>query len=467
MNRRTFVGLTALSAAVMLTGCSPKPKVTEVYEAEAGTELPQDAAAYAELPEGIDAGEITLNLDSVDTGTVGSYEASLTYKEEDYAFTVHVSDTIPPEAELSQPYAVVQPGTYAAANYLGTVTDATGTEAGFLAFEKREDLRVMTNEEIRADCLDTVETAVFSEDTEWSETASAAEEGIYDAKIAVKDGGGNLCVLGFTFYVDGTPPVIEGLEDKELETDVFGRADYEPEGITVTDNFDGDLYGNEEQVREDVVLNEEEGADGSAYTHSLKCIDRAGNTAEGQAVIALLPPSEDAIQKAIDEISSIDVNAIAEEMGIQAPATSSSSASSDMGKDAQARAIAQSIADRCTAGSDLERIRQAAGIIYREYVVNGTYTSADPDYRTAYGVFCKGVYTCAGTARAMGMVLECMGYSWTHANPNQWTHQWAIVNMDGQVGWADAMGGLADYGEHPYVNGNSYITPDGYIASWG
>lgn len=139
---------------------------------------------------------------------------------------------------------------------------------------------------------------------------------------------------------------------------------------------------------------------------------------------------------------------------------------SESDKDAQARAVAQSIADSIPAGSGLERVR-AATVAVAGYCSRGTYTSEVSDYNTAYGVFCKGVNTCAGATRALGLVLECMGYSWTHKNPNQWTHQWCELTMDGQTGWADGMGGLADYGEYPFMDGGSYTTPDGttyYLA---
>ncbi len=129
-------------------------------------------------------------------------------------------------------------------------------------------------------------------------------------------------------------------------------------------------------------------------------------------------------------------------------------------KEAQARAVAQQIADSITGGSDLEKVRQAAQIV-SAYCANATYTSEDPDYRTAYGVFCKGVYTCAGSTRALGMVLECMGYSWEHVNANLYTHQWCKVTIDGQNGWADGMGGIADYGECPFASGGSYTDSNG------
>ena len=72
---------------------------------------------------------------------------------------------------------------------------------------------------------------------------------------------------------------------------------------------------------------------------------------------------------------------------------------------------------------------------------------ADKHYRSPYGVFVAGVYTCAGTTRALGRVLDYMGYSWQHVNENKWSHQWCIVTMDGQTGYADGMGGIAGYGE--------------------
>ena len=47
-----------------------------------------------------------------------------------------------------------------------------------------------------------------------------------------------------------------------------------------------------------------------------------------------------------------------------------------------------------------------------------------------------------------------MGYDWEHTNHNTWTHQWCIVNMDGQTGYADAMGYGCGFGTHPYISGD-------------
>lgn len=130
---------------------------------------------------------------------------------------------------------------------------------------------------------------------------------------------------------------------------------------------------------------------------------------------------------------------------------SSNTGLSSAQKQAQARAVAQQIAAGIGAqGTDLERVAKAAQAV-SAYCSKATYTTEGSDYSQAYGVFIKGEYSCAGATRALGMVLECMGYKWEHVNPNQWTHQWCKVTMDGQAGWADGQIGMAGYGEHPFV----------------
>lgn len=130
---------------------------------------------------------------------------------------------------------------------------------------------------------------------------------------------------------------------------------------------------------------------------------------------------------------------------------SSNTGLSSAQKQAQARAVAQQIAAGIgTQGTDLERVAKAAQAV-SAYCNKAPYTTEGSDYSQAYGVFIKGEYSCAGATRALGMVLECMGYKWEHVNPNQWTHQWCKVTMDGQAGWADGQIGMAGYGEHPFV----------------
>lgn len=134
----------------------------------------------------------------------------------------------------------------------------------------------------------------------------------------------------------------------------------------------------------------------------------------------------------------------------------------DSEKEAQAYKMAKFIADNVDGDTDLERIRNAAKIV-AYYSGNSYYTNDDPDYRSAYGVLCKGVYTCSGSTRALGLVLDCMGYKWEHVNPNAWTHQWCkVYDVDGKTAWADGMGGIADYGEEaPFASGGTYTDENG------
>lgn len=119
-------------------------------------------------------------------------------------------------------------------------------------------------------------------------------------------------------------------------------------------------------------------------------------------------------------------------------------------KEEQARAVAQELAQGITGSTDIEKV-QAAAMIVADYSSRATYTMEGDDYDTAYGVFIKGEYSCAGSTRALGMLLECMGYSWTHVNEHQYTHQWVELEMDGQKGWADGQIGFVGYGDYPFA----------------
>ena len=106
----------------------------------------------------------------------------------------------------------------------------------------------------------------------------------------------------------------------------------------------------------------------------------------------------------------------------------------------QADAIARAIAQEALANggdTDFDKIAYAVNLV-GSYMQNCTYgNDSDKYYRSPYGVFVAGVYTCAGATRAMGRVLEFMGYKWYHPGENQWDHQWVCVKVDGEYGWID------------------------------
>lgn len=131
-------------------------------------------------------------------------------------------------------------------------------------------------------------------------------------------------------------------------------------------------------------------------------------------------------------------------------------------KTAAAKRVAKRIAknalkiakNRTSKPKDIEVVSIAAELV-AEYCDMCVYTTKDPDYPTAYGVFVKGVYTCAGSARAMGMVLGYLSFKWKHVNENQWSHQWCELKMDGKKGWADGYNGR-------WVDGPSSAIGAGY-----
>lgn len=103
---------------------------------------------------------------------------------------------------------------------------------------------------------------------------------------------------------------------------------------------------------------------------------------------------------------------------------------------------------------DIEKVAYAAGVI-NAYCAQGTYTTEGTIYRTAYGVFVGGEYSCAGATRALGLVLDYLGITWVHKNANTWNDQWCQVIVDGKEGYADAITASAGYGKHPNEGGNT------------
>ena len=109
--------------------------------------------------------------------------------------------------------------------------------------------------------------------------------------------------------------------------------------------------------------------------------------------------------------------------------------------------------------TDYDRINTAAYIVSL-HCAESTYGQDNLKcYKSPAGPFVYGVYTCAGSTRALGRILDYMGYNWHHVNENQNKHQWCIVEMDGQIGFADGMGGFAGYGEMT----NGMTLPDGQV----
>lgn len=134
-------------------------------------------------------------------------------------------------------------------------------------------------------------------------------------------------------------------------------------------------------------------------------------------------------------------------------------------KDASALAVAQHIASVIPSDrDDAERIAMAAHIVSHYSKFCG-YTMSGKDYRTPYGVFIKGEYSCAGSTRALGLVLTCMGYEWTHVNENQYSHQWCELTVNGRTLIADGQTGEVRYEDGDSTELVSHLFVD-FIDPW-
>lgn len=135
--------------------------------------------------------------------------------------------------------------------------------------------------------------------------------------------------------------------------------------------------------------------------------------------------------------------------------------------DAVARDIAQKVKSDKSLKTDLDKVARAAQIV-SEYAMRGRYGADEKKYyRSPYGVFISGNFTCAGATRALGRVLDFMGYQWKHIGENKWEHQWCVLTMDGKTGFADANvfpGGLVGYGERPDPDSLLIALPNNQVA---
>jgi uncharacterized repeat protein (TIGR02543 family) len=110
-------------------------------------------------------------------------------------------------------------------------------------------------------------------------------------------------------------------------------------------------------------------------------------------------------------------------------------------KKATANQIATYIAKQAKKEKTAAKQIQAATDAVTVFVAMNKYKQKGKYYNKPEGVFVKAISTCAGECRALGLVIEKMGYKWEHINENKQTHQWVVVytkkNRKG-ARWADA-----------------------------
>lgn len=214
-----------------------------------------------------------------------------------------------PEFKLAGSYQIVQPGCLKAEDYVENMADIleiAEVSIGFLSFVKREDLTVMSDEELGQNAVSGEENLLFEEGMKFSESMDVTEDGVYDAQIGVMDTGGNIHTIACTFYVDGTAPRITGLKYQEIEVeDPSAEFEISVDNLKIYDAFDGDLM-DADQSELEIVSNKDgawtEKGFSETFTATVTTADRAGNFSECSVQILAFWDSTGAVQELFTDI---------------------------------------------------------------------------------------------------------------------------------------------------------------------
>ena len=245
---------------------------------------------------------------------------------------------------------------------------------------------------------------------------------------------------------DTIPPVLDGVKDQTI---TVGDTIDLLKGITAKDEVDGDL-----EVK---VEGEVDTKTAGTYKVKIYAEDKSGNRVEQEMTVTVKKKTTATTKPSIGSTTKPSTGSSGTTTtGCKYTATLKKRGYKSTDKDAcdkdkQALAVAEQIASEIKAKGytkDIDKVQAAASKV-SEYYYKGVHVESGNDYRTPYGVFIKGEASCAGCTRALILVLECLGFTnLTHANENGWTHQWVILTMDGQKGYADGQVGMVGYGFH-------------------
>ncbi len=241
---------------------------------------------------------------------------------------------------------------------------------------------------------------------------------------------------------DTTAPILDGVKDQTI---TVGDTIDLLKGITAKDDVDGEV----EVKIEGEVDTQKVGT----YKVKVYAIDKSGNQVEQEMTITVKKKATTTKPSTGTTTTKPSTNnntsTTCKYTSLLKKRGYSSKDADACEKDRQSVAVAQQIANEILAKgytTDYEKVRDAAEAVASNYDYN-THIEEGYDYRTPYGVFIKHAASCAGCTRALILVLELMGFTnLTHANENEWTHQWVILEMDGKKGFADGQVGSVGFG---------------------
>ncbi len=272
MKKKTLAVLltTAMTASALgAAGCGKQLTLTsDKVSMELGNEINTNVADY--VSDADVAAETTIDFSGVDTATLGTYTATVTYKDQTVDLTVDVVDTTAPVAELTSEKIVLGAGeALTAEDVITGVTEASKNVTAAFSEQETETTAEeavaegteATENVAETEAVETTETAEASESVETTETTettgdaisetfvledvtisndeiSFAEAGEYTIMLTLSDASGNNSNYPLDVMV-GSAPVFSGIKD--LEVTVGDESVDYLSGVTAVDCNGNDL----------------------------------------------------------------------------------------------------------------------------------------------------------------------------------------------------------------------------------
>ena len=160
-----------LSSTLGVTGCGAKELAltSDKVSVELGNEIDTNVIDY--VSDADVAAETTIDFSEVDTATLGTYTATVTYKDQTVDLTVDVVDTTAPVAELTSEKIVLDAGEALTAE--DVITEVTEASKNVTAVFSEQETEAAAEEAV-AEGTEVVEATENVETTETTETTEDA-----------------------------------------------------------------------------------------------------------------------------------------------------------------------------------------------------------------------------------------------------------------------------------------------------
>lgn len=252
-------------------------------EHEAGEELVLEAKDFFDAEEDILA-EMKIDTSEVNANKVGEYEATATYKSQEYSIDVKVVDTTAPKVNFAHRYVFANDAANVdLSDMFESTLDASECSVKLIRFERKENLSVM-NEKALKTLTDAINTYAKAEDLKALGTTDIpTEEGVYRAVLEVADAHGNAAYEEIVLILDKTGAKIEDVADKTITVSadkLSAEPTVDKSEYIITDNVDGKIAADD--ITCQLELRDE--AKHEWLVH-VTYVDRAGNESKATFLI--------------------------------------------------------------------------------------------------------------------------------------------------------------------------------------